>query len=94
MNCYDTEDRQIKMPKMTMSTLWSVFSQNIPRTRNNAEAWHKRPKRLIGASCIGLYHLIKEFQKERKNTEMMCELRKKQKTKNTSAERIVCELLY
>lgn len=53
--------------------LWSVFNQNIPRTQNNIEAWHRRWECLVGESHVGVYHLIKELQKEQKNTEIMIE---------------------
>ncbi|KAF0708535.1 MULE domain-containing protein, partial [Aphis craccivora] len=39
--------------------LWSVFNQNIPRTQNNIEAWHRRWECLVGESHVGVYHLIK-----------------------------------
>ncbi|KAL4120968.1 hypothetical protein QTP88_013562 [Uroleucon formosanum] len=53
--------------------LWSVFNQNIPRTQNTIEAWHRCWECLVGESHIGVYHLIKELQKEQKNTEIMIE---------------------
>jgi len=46
--------------------LCSVFNQNIPRTQNNIEAWHRCWECLVGESHVGVYHLIKDLQKEQK----------------------------
>jgi len=48
-------------------------TKHIPRTQNNIEAWHRRWECLVGESHVGVYHLIKELQKEQNNTEIMIE---------------------
>ncbi|KAL4136166.1 hypothetical protein QTP88_007730 [Uroleucon formosanum] len=52
-------------------SFWSVYynnENNIPRTQNNVESWHKRWKILVGAEHVGIYRLIIEIRKEQQNT--------------------------
>lgn len=52
-------------------SFWSVYynnENNIPRTQNNVESWHKRWKILVGAEHVGIYRLIIEMRKEQQNT--------------------------
>ena len=37
----------------------------IPRTQNSVEAWHNRWANLVGKAHVGVYTIIKEFQKEK-----------------------------
>jgi len=46
--------------------LWSVLNQNIPRTQNNIEAWHRRWECLVGELHVGVYILIKELKKNKR----------------------------
>ncbi|CAG8517757.1 9673_t:CDS:2, partial [Ambispora gerdemannii] len=45
----------------------------IPRTQNNVEAWYCRWETLIGQAHVGVYTIIKEFQKEQQKVEFQIE---------------------
>ncbi|KAL4143748.1 hypothetical protein QTP88_006039 [Uroleucon formosanum] len=67
---------KIKMISISVSIIispsfWSVYyntENNIPRTQNNVESWHKRWKMLVGAERVGIYRLIIKMCKEQQNT--------------------------
>ncbi|EAT32996.1 AAEL014751-PA [Aedes aegypti] len=53
-----------------VSALWSVYdsiNNEIPRTTNQIEAWHRRWNGLVG-SHVGILKMLKEFQLEEKHT--------------------------
>ncbi|KAL4119402.1 hypothetical protein QTP88_012211 [Uroleucon formosanum] len=75
-------------------SFWSVYynnENNIPRTQNNVESWHKRWKILVGAERVGIYHLIIEMCKEQQNTlgqiELIISGNQRPKPKLTSIKR-------
>ena len=56
--------------------LWSVYDSielGIPRTQNHIEAWHRRWGTLVGQAHVGVYTIIKEFQKEQQQVEVQIE---------------------
>ncbi|XP_015120521.1 uncharacterized protein LOC107043501 [Diachasma alloeum] len=58
-------------PKFPPS-LWSVhdrMEENLPRTQNKIEAWHRRLRSLVGHLHAGMYTLINELKKEQKTEE-------------------------
>ena len=58
------------------SQLWSVHDSmelGIPRTQNFIEAWHRHWGTLVGQSHVGIYTIIKEFQKEQQQVELQVE---------------------
>ncbi|XP_060878493.1 uncharacterized protein LOC132950896 [Metopolophium dirhodum] len=51
-------------------SFWSIHfnhENNIPRTQNKVEAWHKRWKVLVGADHVGVYRIIAEIRKEQQH---------------------------
>jgi len=51
-------------------SFWSIHfnhENNIPRTQNKVEAWHKRWKVLVGADHVGVYRIIEEMRKEQQH---------------------------
>ncbi|KAK3919917.1 FLYWCH-type zinc finger-containing protein 1 [Frankliniella fusca] len=45
--------------------------QDEPRTNNTTEGWHNRFQGMVGKSHPSFYHLLREFRKEEKDTEVM-----------------------
>lgn len=48
-------------------TFWSVTDQmavGLPRTQNNAEAWHRRLKALLGKAHVGVYAMVDQLRQE------------------------------
>lgn len=53
-------------------SLWSVhelFTEQLARTNNNIEAWHRRFETIVIRYHLGIYVTIKEFQKEQHHTD-------------------------
>ena len=56
---------------MFHSTLWSnhkVVIENIPRTTNSVEAWHRRWNALMGTQNLGLKNVIEQIGNEQHST--------------------------
>jgi hypothetical protein len=66
-----TTVRENRSPPTFSPSLWSVHDREleIPRTQNKIEGWHHRFEVLVSGSHVGLFKIIKELQKEQKNTE-------------------------
>lgn len=61
------KNRKERSPVPYPPTFWSVGSlvdDNLPRTQNTVEAWHRRLNSVISRSHIGCYKLINELKQE------------------------------
>jgi hypothetical protein len=80
----------IRTPPLFPPQLWSVHDSmelGIPRTQNSIEAWHNRWNNLVGKAHVGIYTIIKEFQKEQQKVELQAEsiLRGEQRPKQKNS---------
>lgn len=90
---------EVRTPPPFTPKMWSVYDsveENIPRTQNNIEAWHRRWENIIGRAHPGLHYIIEEFQKEQRRVEHEAEciirgepIPKKKKATAVREERII-----
>ena len=50
---------------------WNVYTQEGPRTNNNAEGWHSKMKKLAGKSHPNIYEIVTLFKSEQAATEVI-----------------------
>lgn len=64
----------VRSPPMFPPSLWTHDAHdNIPRTQNKVESWHHRWNAIVGSPHVGLFHIIKEMQKEQNSVSITCE---------------------
>lgn len=57
-------DKQTRRYDPDFWTIIDNINENVPRTSNSAEAWHRRFKVIVGKKNTGVYKIIKALAKE------------------------------
>ena len=55
---------RVKIKLFTDMSIYDFIKFGVLRTQNIIEAWHRRWKTLIGGSCVRLFSIINEIQRE------------------------------